>query len=279
MEENKNVEVLEETKANTPKKKSPVGLIILVIILMVGCLVGGYFINESGILGSKKDEKEEKGSDKEKKEEKKEPVVTNYAVTDEKVAKLIDRLLVRGSGVGNNCNVVEFYTNDKKVVANDIPNLMAYHIGEADFFNKKDSFSLDDINTAIQSKLGKDYKFDPTKINYKGETCPQYSYDDSTKTYSKQETACGWTCGPSTTYKVIKAVDTDGVLELDTKVIFSSAYNSNIENGYYSEYGLKNKIGTFEDQLENLYDKGSNYKFTFKLEDGNYVFVSSEPLK
>ena len=79
-----------------PKKKSPIGLIILVIILMIGCLVGGYFINEKGLikLGNEKETKEEKK--KETKKEEKEPVVTNYAVTDEKVAKLIDNILKLG---------------------------------------------------------------------------------------------------------------------------------------------------------------------------------------
>ena len=37
MEEQNNVVVQE------PKKKSPIGIIILIVILMIGCLVGGYF--------------------------------------------------------------------------------------------------------------------------------------------------------------------------------------------------------------------------------------------
>ena len=26
-----------------PKKKSPIGLVILIVVLMIGCFVGGYF--------------------------------------------------------------------------------------------------------------------------------------------------------------------------------------------------------------------------------------------
>ena len=80
------VEILDEDKkvlneefkdVRTPKKKSPIGLIILIIILMCGCLVGGYFINEKGLikLGNEKETKEEK-----KKETKKEE---NLIITDE----------------------------------------------------------------------------------------------------------------------------------------------------------------------------------------------------
>ncbi len=53
-----------------PKKKSPLGVIILIVILMIGCLIGGYFLNESGILSGKKDTPKEE----------KEPVVTNNEV-------------------------------------------------------------------------------------------------------------------------------------------------------------------------------------------------------
>ena len=294
MEDN-NVEVLDENKeekVETPKKKSPIGWIILVIILMIGCLVGGYFINESGILSGKKEptKKEEK---KDTKKEEKEPVVTNYAVTDEKVSNLIDNIVSRGSSYGS-CKAFEFYVTDKKVVVNDIPNSMAYFIAERSLLggnyqnvsggyyqNEKNSFTLDELTAEIKKYLGKNYKFDPKSVNYKDANCSQYNYDDNSKIYNKQETACGWTCGPSTDYKMVKAVDTDGVLKIDVKVIFYS-YEKN--DSYYSDYAKTNVIGT---QLQNynnssydtLFDKGSDYQFTFKLEDGNYVFVSSEPVK
>ena len=277
--ENKNVEVLDEN-VKTEKKKSPVGIIILVVVLMIGCLVGGYFINEAGVFTSSKDKEEKEEKKEEEKEEEKEPVVTNYAATDEKVSKLIDNILYMGLSHDEPgfCNVLEVYANDKKVEAKSISNLMAYHIAEANEFNKKvESFTLDEMNKAIKKYLGKDYNFDPTAIDYKGSSCPQYNYDNSTKTFTKQQTTCGGTCGPIPSYKIVKAVDTDGVLELDTKVVFVSLNEG--KNGYYSDYAKTNKVGTFEDNIDSLSDKGSDYKFTFKLEDGNYVFVSSEPIK
>ena len=291
MEENKKAEVLEEKKEEVKpevkqevniepqKKKNSVLSIILVIILMAACLVVGYFINDAGIFNFS-EEKEVKQEEKEKKEEKKEPVVTNYAVTDEKVANLIRNIHAIGSGV-NNCDITEFYTNDKKVVASDVPNLMAYHIAEKNEFLEKSSFTLDDMNKAIKKYLGKDYQFDPTKIDYKGVTCPQFNYDSNNKVFNKQETACGWTCGPHADYKIVKAVDTDGLLKIDVKVIFYS-YEKN--DSYYSDYAKTKVIGSQMQNYNNasydgLFDKGSDYQFTFKLEDGNYVFVSSEPVK
>ena len=81
---------------------------------------------------------------------------------------------------------------------------------------------------------------------------------------------------------MVKAVDTDGILKIDVKVIFASLDEG--KDGMYSDYAKTNKIGTFEDNNQDvtrqaLFEKGSDYQFTFKLEDGNYVFVSSEPVK
>ena len=275
-EEKKEVqpEVKEEVKVETPKKKNSIGWIILVIILMIGCLIGGYFINELGLLSFNKD-KEVKEEKKETKKEEKEPVVTIYAVTDEKVSKLIENINV---GTLDGCNGFEDYANDKKVVANDITSQKAFRIAEtAEFFNSgKESISLDEFTKVVQKFLSKDYKFNPEDGMGKGK-CMSYYYDASTKTFNKQETACGGTCGPMTSYKMVKAVDTDGVLKIDVKVIFASLDEGKM--GYYSDYQKTNKIGSVEEQIAYLYDKGSDYQFTFKLEDGNYVFVSSEPVK
>ena len=266
----------EEVKVEAPKKKGSGLLIVLVIVLVVASLVGGFFIGTSGILVGKKEEPGKKEEKKDTKKEEKEPVVTNYAVTDEKVANLINNLDV--GILDDSCKTLEIYTNDKKVEVKDIPALKAYRIAEAaEFFDSgKQSISLDEFTKVVQKYLGKDYKFNPEDGLGKGH-CMAYYYDASTKTFNKQETACGGTCGPRTNYNIVKAVDTDGVLKIDVKVIFASLDEG--KDAFYSDYQKTNKIGTFEDDLSSLYSKGSNYQFTFKLEDGNYVFVSSEPIK
>lgn len=245
-----------------PKKKNSIGLIILIIILMIGCLIGGYFLNDSGIFGGKTEPEEEN-----------EPVVTNYEVTDSKVAKLIDNLMRNGG----DCQVLKVYANDHKVIVNDITNEMAFRIAEKDIFNSgRESYTLDEITAIVQKYLGKSYKFNPIDQLGKGQ-CFSYYYDAASKKFIKQETACGWTCGPSSTYKIVKAVDTDGTLVLNVKAIFT-AYDGG-KDGFYSDYAMTNRVGSYEDNVDSLLSKGSDYIFTFKLEDDNYVFVSSEPVK
>ena len=258
-----------EEKKNK-KGLGPGFMVILVVLFLVGGVLG---FAASKLLDEPV--KESNTEEKEKKEEKKEPVVTNYAVTDEKVANLIKNIDV---GALENCNGFEDYANDKKVESKDVSSLKAYRIGEREFYDsKKQSVSLDEFTKAIQKYLGKDYKYVPLTDGDEKDRCISYVYDESTKTYKFQQTACGGTCGPTTDYKLVKAVDTDGVLKLDVKVIFASYEDGKM--GYYSDYSKTSKIGTFEESIDPLYDKGSDYQFTFKLEDGNYVFVSSEPVK
>ena len=256
---------------NNKKGKGSIIVIVLLILVILGLV--GYICYDKEILFKHEVKEVESKNVKNINQKEEETVVTNYAVTDEKVYKLIDNLMN-----GRNCDDLENYANDKKVEVKDINNVKAYLIAEKnDLFNSlKESITLDEVNKVVAKYLGKDYKFDPTTIDYKGSWCPQYIYDSSTKTFNKQETACGWTCGPRTSYKLVKAVDTDGILQLDIKVIFASVAEG--KDGMYSDYLKTNKIGSYEDQLESLYLKGSDYRFTFKLEDGNYVFVSSNPL-
>lgn len=251
------------------KKKSPIGIIILMVVLMIGCLVGGYFLNESGIFNKDKKDTEEKD-----KKDEKEPVVIEYDVTDEKVAKLIDHLTAGGF----ECQVLTTYANDKKVSVSDIAADRAYRIAESEIFNSSnESYTLEEISNIVKKYLGKDYKFNP--VDQMGrKQCYQYYYDASSKKFIKQETACGGTCGPRTSYKLIKAVDTDGTLVLNVKVVFAK-YDTGTGFDFFSDYAATNGIGTASDDLNTLFDKGSDYVFTFKLEDGNYVFVSSEPAK
>lgn len=258
------------------KKSNLVIKIVVLIVLMVGCFTGGYFIND--ILKNDKSNEniEEQEETKDEQQEEKTPIVTNYEITDTKVANLIDNLL-KGSFNYGGCHGLEVFVNNNKVTTNDISNLAVYHIIEInEFYQKKDSFTLEEMNNAVKKYFGKDYVFNPNNINYKGQSCPQYNYDNNTKTFNKQQTACGGTCGPTSSYKLEKAVDTDGILELSIKVVFASTNEG--KDGYYSDYQKTNKIGTFNDDQDNLYSKGANYKFTFQLEDGNYVYVSSEPV-
>ena len=248
------------------EKKKGKGLVVaLVLFILISLGLGGYIAYDKVL------NKEEVKTKKEEKKEKKEQETIIYSVDDEKISGLIDNILT-----GRKCNEIEEYTNDKKVETKDIDNEKAYLIAEARelFESQKESIPLDDVNNVIKKYLGKDYKFDPTSLDSNSKSCPQYKYDSSTKTFNKQQTACGWTCGPRTSYKITKAVDTNGVLKLDVKVIF---VDENISH-YYSDYAKSNIIGELDNDYNSLFVKGSNYQFTFKQEDGNYIFVSSYPM-
>lgn len=260
----------EQNNIVEPKKKSPIGLIILMVILMIGCLVGGYFLNESGIFS--KDTKDTEEKDKKDKEDEKDPVVTVYDVTDEKVSKLIENLTR-----GFKCGVVEEFISDKKVESSDISNIRAYIIASNDFYReKKETITLDEFNKVVKKYLGEDYKFDPSTLDLTGQYCPFYLYNNDTKEFTKRkDIACGGECGPHTSSKIVKAVDTDGVLKLDVKIIFGPKEGDK----YYSDIARTNVIGTFGEDVEGMYEKGADYQFTFKLVDDYYAFVSSEPAK
>ena len=253
------------------KKKSPVGTIVIVIIivlLMIACLIGGYLINE---MNNKKDN--DGDSVIELDDETKEQNEIVYETTDETVSKLIEKYRS-----GFDCSRLEVFANDKKVKASDISNDVAYEVA---VFNKNDVFTKDtvtveEVTKEVQKYFGKDYKFNPDSLKERKGTCISHYYDKENKQFAYQETACGGTCGPRTTYKLTKAIEKNGKLELTIKVLFASWDKG--KEGYYSDYQKTNKIGTFEDYLESMFEKGSTYKFTFKNEDGNYVFVSSEPV-
>ena len=267
--ENK-VEQLEEVKET--KKKGGKGLIVLVILLLLICCGLGAFIfmNKDKLI-----EKEIKQVEKENEKDsvKKCDEVKVYETTDKKVKDLIGNISV---SLGGEWKYFETYANNKKVEANDIEQLRAYHIAERRFFQEnKQSITLDEFTKEVQKYLGKNYEFKPESINYKGGSCPQYNYDASKKIFNKQQTACGWTTGPvGIYYDITKASELNNELELSVRVIFGDNNDT-----YYSDYARTKELQKYEGYTPVFdFSKGSLYKFIFKLEDGNYVFVSSEPV-
>ena len=140
---------MEEKKPN--KSNFPVFMVLLVILFLVG--IGLGFAASKLIDENNTDIKVTKKEDKKKEE--KEPVVTNYAVTDEKVKDLINNLAHNGVVY---CQIIEIFANDKKVEAKNISNQMAYHIAEyslmgGSYGNAKDSFTLDEVTSEIKKYL------------------------------------------------------------------------------------------------------------------------------
>lgn len=246
-------------------KKSNSSVVILLVLLIMILSIGiGYLIGTKNIV---KKDTEPKEIEKDKKESK----TIVYNTTDEVVISSMDKII----DFGLQCNNIERYVTDKKYKSSDIPSQVAYAMVEFKEFKNKNisTITLDEYTKAVQKYLGKDYIFNPDEIDFSSYYCNQYNYDKEAKTFTAQETACGKTCGPRTTYQVTKATEKDGQLDITASIVFSDGKK------YYSNY---QKTDVIVDHIYDTtlipFDKGSKYLFKFKLEDGNYVFVSSEPI-
>ncbi len=270
---------MEEKKSN--------GLVVVAIILslIIGG-IGGYFLT-TNFLSKNEINNESNTSNENKTTENKN--ITVYSTADPKVSKLIDNLIIAYDDIIMSCTVgIWEFANDKKIETKDISSVDAFEmVDKYEDLNKDGKITSDEIEKSIQKILGKDFKFD-SNVNI--QKCGGASYDPKTKELYYGSDQCGGDCGfrysAMPFYKLVKAVDIDGILEIELKAIFE-----NENKKIYSDYSKKNLIATYDEEnnqflnskkevisLDELLNKGSDYKFTFKSEDGNYVFVSSEPI-
>ena len=135
-----------------------------------------------------------------------------------------------------------------------------------------------DARAEVRKYLGKDYQFVPAQVKMELNPCLIYKYDSKIKAFLKVEEseACAEQICQTyrTTYKIVKATDINGNLDVTIKVLFAGR-NSDV---FYSDYNRTNAVGRGETGAAFLI-KGADYKFKFKLVENNYVFVSSEPVK
>ena len=269
-------EVKEEVKVETPKKKSPIGLIILIIILMIGCLVGGYFINESGILSSKENEPEKKETKnkKEKKEEKEKSVT----FTDEELNKYVSYISVTSlSGPAaaifdtDSLDATKLSTKEKISYIADL--VFSKATSSADY--QYSIIAESDVKAAVEEVYGPG-TYERTTFNV---GCGDYTYKESDgKFYSK--TGCGGTSAVSVSNIVIDYKATDKKLEITTAYVFADG----MTNKLYKDYSLKNALEDINTQesfdtylpnyIKNNKDKLNTIVYTFESKDGkNYYFT------
>lgn len=267
---------------------------ILVIILIVALLTMSFYIvydkvlsNETTNKTSKEtNEKTEVKEDEETKEEEKTPQVEVLEVTSEEVENLLNKI-----GALYACEKNRYYL-DKKVVANDIDNDEAYSRAIRLIHSEtlkagtttSTTLTEEQVENVVARIYGKDYKF----THKKRSSCPIYTYDGETKSYTLSTDGCGYgTCGPNTDIReVVKAMKIDDKVEIYVRILFvgkeSSSANPNTMN-YYKDYNLTQPLselqvdaeGFVTNSDENL-KKGSLYKFIFTKENNDYSFTSSE---
>ena len=280
MEENKDV----EKKSHTGAK------VFLVLLLMIGCLVLGYYLSNSGIVNidlGKSDKKEV--SDKSKKTTKSDSKECEEAL-EVSSNEAIDLFSKMTSAEGYYCGFFKMFT-DKKVTVDSIdPKDVSKIVLRSLYrkYNRTDegsTYTKDEVDAMVKEIFGKDYKY--THGTIEG-ACPAFTYDEASQTYKVGVHACGGTCGPSSLAQVVKAVKTSNGIDLYVRMIFAEDQSiimtkQNISDvNYYSDFARTNKLDLVRDQYGRVaetlanYAKGSLYKMTFELEDGNYIFKSSE---
>lgn len=264
------------------KKNGNIIIIVLLVIVILG--LGGYIVYDKVL------NKEEKNIvvDKKDKAEVKEEKVESLDIYDDLVRGLVGKI-TRAMGVCSDFR--EVYLKDSVFTANDFSNEKAYLLACGSMFEEirgdvntgsgyKD-FSAERLDKAIKAIFGNDYKFEHKSY----ESFPAWKYDVNSKTYKAQEaTAGGCTSGPySNIIKNSKALKIGDRIEIYQRVIFVNTSNG---KGYSDSKKTKeitnlDRYGEFdaisEENDENI-SKGTLYKLTFKEEDGEYVFVSSEPV-
>lgn len=263
-----------------PKKKSSVGLIIIVIILMIGCLVGGYFLNESGILKENKTDTEENDTTKKEKEKKEEKEESLEVESD--LVKKLDRNITTASAPYY-AGFYELFT-DKKMTANDLSDDARGKVIVLRLYDKSGASSLTswegttytkaEVEELAKTVFGSNVSYKNMDIG----ACPIISYDSAAEKYTVGSSACGGTTGPyHTRHKVVTAVKKGNELTLSFRVVFGDGTK------FYSDYAKTNVVE--EDKDENGsptitdFSKGSLYKAVFKLENDNYALSYVEPVK
>lgn len=268
------------------KKKSGSKIIVVLLVLVVLALVG-YIVYDKVLGGNntidtsvadKKDYVLEKKSE-----------VEVLETTDELVTNLIGKI----TNVMDCENFRDIFLTDGVFKGTDFSNQQIYSLALRSIYSEvsqdtsagvqyKD-FSSERLEKEIASIVGKDYKF--THESYI--SCPAWDYDANTKSYKAPTgSACGCTTGPyHTMTRTTKAFKNGGKIEIYQRVIFVDT----ITGKGYSDSKKTNEItdlvrlgGMYEDAIDDSndanYTKGALYKLVFEEEDGNYIFVSSEPV-
>lgn len=244
-------------------------VIIILLIMLLG--LGGYtaydeFLREKPI--------------KQKNSEKVNVSEEEYLETTDPL--VLDAMNKINSALGYYCGTEKEYMKNTKVTVQNITNELAYATVMAKLTSDTNtSIPATQVDKAIAETFGKNYQFEHKTYN----SCPAYTYDATTGYYNFAGAECGGTCGPSTEQKIVKARKKDKTLEIYERIIFANidmtegdkvAYCKDVDLQQIVGYLSSSDIQYNQEEVQRIVSKGSLYKITFNLEDGTYVFVSSE---
>ena len=254
----------------------------IVIVLLMRCCVGGGFLLGAVQTVDKLPKVDEKETDEEVADETDEEVGELVDISASEVEAIFNNLDTLGTTVNTNrCGVMTFdYYKDHKITVNDISNDTVSYVvlrqlkNSGIEFNENVTFTKAQVRDIIIKTFGKNYTYEYKSIDY----CPGITYDPSTELYKIGVPACGGACIQGDIKKMESYEAKGKKLEIMVRVLFSSKNPEDFK--FFSDYS-KTKVADID--MSNLesdsnFAKGSLYKLTFTKEDGNYVFVSSEPV-
>lgn len=264
------------------QKKEKMKNIFIVVLLFLVIGLGGYLVYDK-ILSSDDNKTIAENKKQENKQEKKEEeVVTTLDVSDPMVTELYQTLK---NGWGQYCGIWDYFTKTK-VKSSDITNKVATVIAVDQLYKKdvignrdpgENQFTKNQLDAEVDRIFGKDYVFQPSNIFH-------YEYDASTGIYHEEKTVgLGGACGVPNLDKIVKAEKQGNQLRIYTRVIFH--IEGTDATNFFKDYDKTQVITLDRDEngyvinSDSNYEKGSLYKMNFVLEDGNYIFVSSEPVQ
>ncbi len=265
---------------NNSNKKGCSGIIIFILLIII-VILSLYICYEKGLLGTKEEKNVVTVKQKTKKEKtnSKEDWEVLEVVSND-VTHLFSTLT---TGKGIPCGIWDYFT-DEEVTSEDISNTLASSIALNSLYNngiaidrKNTTFTSKQLNSEIKKIFGKDYEYENENIDL----CPTYEYDSENKIYTVGKEKCINTCNTPNQAKIVKAYKTSDELIIYVRVLFTNL-NEEIPTIFYKDFNKTEPLEMENLKTNNyyisddLYEKGALYKMTFTLEDGNYIFVSSQ---
>ena len=148
-----------------------------------------------------------------------------------------------------------------------------------------------EFNDVVSSMYGFSYPF--KNESYTSELCVEYQYDEENDKYQYVGNSyCDNTSlvpGGEDLIKAVKAERNSDVITITARVLFFKAMETDdgYRAKYYSNYAMTQEVSDLSvsgeyDLASNTTDnlsKGALYKLTYQMDQGNYVFVSSEVME
>lgn len=265
------------------KKKSKIWIFFIIIIVLLVILFGGYMVYDK-VINNQSNKKEENTTTEKKKEQE---MKEDLNVDSKEVQDLIDGIKVSDIST----DLTGYYYLQDRITRDTLDNQIKLIVGLQKSYNQDESItaiSKTQMTTNIQSVFGKD-------MTYQDENIDAACYGTAANYNSQKQTyelvgGCGGVFIPYYHSKVVSATRTEDSIIIDEKAIYAD-FNTDSWDGE-SEVPMelytpdqKTRIiettdaaysGHEDEFIDQYQDQLPTYRYTFKLEDGNYYFDSVE---